>query len=419
MSLAEEIRKKEGVKRIILPVIYDYKDKREAIFSALNKDELREKLRKSKERAMENLDRLKKQGILNLLKHGIRVVEARDAKDVRKALADIIGGERLIIKAKSNVANEIGLREMLSDKELIETDIGDFIAEICAEEDGHPVLPAMTLAPEKISAVIKKKFGTDLKPAAEDIVAFVRNQIRQKMISAKIGITGANAITSDGSIMILENEGNISLVSRLAEKHIIIAGFEKIVESKEDAMLVAQCAAVYGTGQDVPVYVNIISGPSKTADVQNQIVTGAQGAREVHLILLDNGRSALLKSEFKELLHCINCGACLNFCPIYHQITKAYGSRYAGARGVLFSAFNEDMQKAFDSGAFYCTMCKTCSENCPAKIDLPGMMKNLRERLVAQGIEPNNAKEMMENVKNFGNPFGKPDGKTPKGLYCC
>jgi L-lactate dehydrogenase complex protein LldF len=420
MNLVEEIRKKQDFKETVLPVVYSYMEKRERVFEKLDKEKLREKLRGIKENSISRMPELKKLAIANLTRNGIKVVEAKNAQEAKKAILDIIGTERLIVKSKSNVANEINLREMLKDKTVVETDVGDFIAEVCSEEDGHPVLPAMALTPERIADAINRKFKVSVKPVPEEIVRFVRNHLREKISSAKVGITGANAISADGSIMILENEGNISLVSRIAEKHIVISGFEKIVSSREEALHVAECAAVYGTGQEYPSYVNFISGPSKTADIQNKTVTGAQGAREVYLILVDNGRSELLGSPFKELLCCINCGACLNFCPIYHQITKSYGSKYAGARGVLFSAFSENTNQAYESGAYFCTMCRICRENCPAKIDLPDLMKSLREKLVKEGIEPKNVTEMIANVRRFGNPFGKiEEGKMPKGLYCC
>ncbi len=422
-NLEKEIKEKENAKEVILPVMYSYKEKRDRIFEKTKKEELREKLRKIKEDATDNMQKLKVDAIANLKKNGIKVFEAKTPEAAIKKIREIIGKEELIIKAKSNAANEIGLKHALKDKELIETDLGDFLVQISEEEEIHPVLPALHLTLERIAEVIRKKFKTAVNPEPNEIVSFIREKLREKVLRAKIGITGANAITADGNIVILENEGNISLVLRIPDKHIIISGFEKIVPTLEDAMHIVKCSAVYGTAQEFPVYVNIISGPSKTADIQNQLVTGAQGAKEVYLILLDNGRTALLDSEFKELLYCINCGACLNFCPVYHQITNRYGSKlsgYSGARGVLFSLFSEGLEETFDNGAFFCTMCLTCKENCPAEIDLPGMVKKLRQKLADKGIEPPTVKEMIENINKFGNPFGEvKEGTMPKNLYCC
>jgi len=419
-SLEKDLKENEGFKKAILPVLYSYKDKRDAALSPEEREKERDALRKIKEYSIEHMKELKERAVASLMRNGIRVIEAKDSEDARQEILKIIGKERLIIKAKSNTASEIGLAKALRNRELIETDLGDFLVQVSGDEEMHPVLPSIHLTPEMIAKTLREKLGADVKPEREAIVAFVRVYLREKILKAKVGITGANAITSDGSIVILENEGNISLVSRIPDKHIVISSFEKIVPSLEDALHVVRCSALYGTGQAFPSYVSIISGPSKTADIQNEIVIGAQGAKEVYLILVDNGRSEMLNSEFKELLYCINCGACLDFCPVYHNLARRYGSKYLGARGVIFSAFDEGLKDSFEHGAFFCAMCKACSENCPARIDLPGMMRKLRQRLVEKGIEPLSAKEMIANTEKFGNPFDEiKKGQMPGKLYCC
>ncbi len=419
-SLDEEIVDRRDIKKVMLPVIYSYKEKRDELFRKRDKEELRDRLRAIKKTSLDNIDELKKQAIHNLTKNGIRVLEAKDGAEAKKILMGLVGDEKLIVKSKSNTAKEIGLEEILRDKELVETDLGDFIVQFSKEQEIHPVLPALHLTPEKIVGAIKKKYGAVVEPDPEKIADFARGHLRDKINKSKTGITGANIISADGSIIILENEGNISLVSRLPEKHIVISSIDKIVPSQEDALHIVRCSAIYGTGQDYPVYVNIISGPSKTADIQNKLITGAQGAKEVYLILLDNGRTEMLKSEFKELLYCINCGSCLNFCPVYHQIADRYGSKYFGAKGVIFSMFNESLKNSFDNGAFFCTGCKSCKDNCPANIDLPDMIRKLRVKLAEKGIEPEAVTAMIDNIRKYGNPFGKlKDGEIPKELYCC
>ena len=423
-SLFEEIEEKENIKNILLPIVYDYKARREKSVGSVDmENELKDKLRKIKEDSINNIKELKKKAIESLERNGMKVIEAKDADAAAKEIRKIIGSEKLIVKSKSNTANEIELKEILKDKELVETDTGDFVVELTGAEDLHPVLPSMHLTPANISKAIKEKLHKDVKANPEEIVKFVRGYLREKIENAKVGITGANVISADGTVFILENEGNISLVSRIPDKHIILASFEKIVPTREDALHIVKCAANYGTGQEYPMYVSMISGPSKTADIQNKMITGAQGAKEVYLILLDNGRSEILESEFKELLYCINCGACLNFCPVFHQLTMRYGSKhFGGARGVLGSFFEErdGAKEAFDNGAFYCTTCKMCKENCPARIDLSEMIKKLREKLADKGLQPKGVEEMMKNVREYGNPFGNvKDGEMPDKLYCC
>jgi iron-sulfur cluster protein len=421
IELSKEIEKNQQTQKVILPIMYSYKDKRDKLLSEEEKEKFKDELKAIKEKSINNIFELKKKTIKKLENNGIKVIESKTPKDAINEIRKIIGNEKLIIKSKSNTANEINLNIELKDKELIETDLGDFLVQLFEGKDLHPVLPAINLTPEEISKKIKEKFNVDIKANSEEIVKFVRKYLREKIFNAKIGITGANVISSDGNIFILENEGNISLTSRIPNKHIILTSFEKIVETKEEALKIIKAASIFGTGQEFPVYVSIISGPSKTADIQNELITGAQGAKEVYLILLDNKRSEILNSGFKELLYCINCGACLNFCPVYHQIFTRYGAKYfSGAKGVISSYFKENSKEAYNNGAFFCTTCQQCKENCPMKIDLSSMMRNLRKELVNQNIEPDSIKEMMKNVKEFGNPFGKiEEGKTPDKLYCC
>ncbi len=412
----------EKTKATFWKVVLEYRKKREKALlrNNLEYEKFREELYQIKKKAISEIESLKEKAIFALKENGINVFEAKDAKEAREIIKKLSEGKTKIIKSKSNVFNEIEEEEFLADKELTETDLGDFICQIMREKESHPVLPAIHLTPEEIVKKIKEKFEVDLEPKPEKIANFVRNLLREKISEAEVGISGANAITSDGKIIILENEGNISLVSRWPEIHIVVSGFEKIVENLEDALKIVRASAIWGTGQDFPVYVSIISGPSKTADIQNQIVIGAQGAKEVNLILIDNGRTKLLKEGFEELLYCINCGACLNFCPVFHQIGRNYGSKYLGSKGVIFAGFSESLKEAVNSNCFACTLCSACFENCPVKIDLPKLMKKLRSLMEKENLQTKENQEMIEKIRNFGNPFGKiEEGKIPKKLYCC
>jgi iron-sulfur cluster protein len=412
----------EKTKATLWKVVLEYREKRKKALlrNNLEYEDFREELYQIKKRAISQIESLKKKTISTLKENGINVFEAKDAKEAREIIENLLKGKTKIIKSKSNAFNEIEKEGFLADKELIETDLGDFICQIMEEKESHPVLPAIHLTPEEIVKRIKEKFNTDLEPKSEKIADFVRNLLREKISKAEVGISGANVITSDGKILILENEGNISLVSRWPETHIVISGFEKIVENLEDALKIIKASAIWGTGQDFPVYVSIISGPSKTADIQNQTVIGAQGAKQVNLILLDNGREKLLKEGFEEILYCINCGACLDFCPVFHQIGRNYGSKYLGTKGIIFAGFSEGFKKAIEANCFSCTSCMACYQNCPVKINLPELMKKLRSYLEKENLQTETNKEMIENIRKFGNPFGKlEEGKIPKKLYCC
>lgn len=420
VNLEKEVEERRKIGERLLPIFYSYREKRMASLKKIDKDEMIKSIRELKEDCVKNMEKLKKSAVKSLQDNGIKVIEAKDSAEVSKALKNIIGSEKLIVKSKSNTFNELDLTEAFKGKEVVETDLGDFLVQIAQIEGIHPVIPALELTPEKIVEVLKKRLNAEVKPESKEIVEFVRGYLREKLKSAKVGITGANVITADGSIIVLENEGNISLVSRLPDKHIVISSFDKIVPTLEDAMKVVKCAAVYGSGQGYPVYVSIISGPSKTADIQNELVTGAQGAKEVYLILIDNGRSEILKSDYKELLSCINCGACLNFCPVYHQIQNLYGSKYAGPKGVIFARFQEGLKESKDAGAFYCTGCGACKENCPAGIDLPELVRKVREELSKAGLAPEGTKKAIKNIKEFGNSMGADkDAVSADDWQCC
>ncbi|MEM7825329.1 MAG: LUD domain-containing protein, partial [Candidatus Aenigmatarchaeota archaeon] len=303
--------------------------------------------------------------------------------------------------------------------EVIETDCGDFLVKICEESSTHPVTPALHIPIEEIVKKIEKKFKVRVEKSSEKITSFVRDYLRKQILTSRIGLTGVNAISSDGAIFILENEGNISLVSKLVEKHIMISGIEKIVPSVQDAITICQASAVWGTGTSFPSYINIISSPSKTADIQKEIVYGVHGPKEVFLVLLDNGRSEMIKMGLKEILYCINCGSCLYFCPVYRQLFDNYGYNYFGGIGTAKTVFICGLKKAFERGLYYCTTCEACKINCPLEIDVANIVKKLREFSVKEKMETEGNKKMIENIRKYGNPFGKVEGKIPKELYCC
>jgi len=412
----------EKTKAVLWRVVLAYREKRKKALLKNNLDyeDFRNELYQIKKKAIAQIGNLKKKTIEALKENGINVFEAKDAKEARKIIEQLLKGKNKIIKSKSNAFNEIEADGFLNNKELIETDLGDFLVQLFAEKEIHPVLPALHLTPKDIAQKIKEKFGKEIEPKPEEITSLVRNLLREKISQAEVGISGANVITADGRILILENEGNASLVSRWPQSHIIISGFEKIVENLEEGIKIVKAAAIWGTGQDFPVYVSIISGPSKTADIQNQTVVGAQGAKEVNLIFLDNGREKLLKEGFEELLYCLNCGACLNFCPVFHQIGRNYGAKYLGAKGVILAGFSESLKKAKEANCFACTSCLSCYENCPVKINLPELMKKLRSYLEKENLQTAANKEMIENIRKFGNPYGKLEpGKIPQKWYCC
>jgi iron-sulfur cluster protein len=398
-----------------------YLTNRQNALEGMDEEALKKDLRRIKEYSIKNLSALKAKAIENLKKQGVQVFEAKDSKEAKEILLKLIPEGETIVKSKSNVINEIGIEDLEKRNEIIETDCGDFLVQISEESSVHPVTPALHLTVDRIVRVIEKKFGVELEEKPEEIVKWVRSYLRERISKAKIGLTGANVISVDGGIFIVENEGNISLVSRLPEKHIIVASIDKIVHTIQDAITICKALAIYGTGASLPTYINVISSPSKTADIQKQIVYGAHGPKEVYLILVDNGRSKIIEEGLEEILYCINCGACLYFCPVYRQIFDNYGYKYFGGRGVSLISFIFGVEKAFERGLFYCTTCSACKEQCPLSIDIPSLIRKVREIAVKNNLTTKTNFEMIENLESVGNPFGETikEKEIPDKLYCC
>ena len=338
---------------------------------------------------------------------------AQSADDARKTLAEIIDGGP-VVKSKTNVGKEIGITGII---DAVETDTGDFVASLLGDS-GHPILPALGKTPEEIAKVIKQKYGIAVPPEPEQIVAAIRKILREKILSASVGITGANVLTADGEIFILENEGNIALVSHVPEVHVVVTSIEKVVKDAVSAMQVCKALSLFGTGQKSPTYVNVISGPSKTADIGGVLVSPAQGPKELHVILVDNGRSELLKSPYRDVLKCINCGACLSVCPVFHALGSKYGFEQKGTRGIILQRFQKPDDQLFKM-AFYCTGCALCREVCPAGVDLPELMRHLRAELHAKGLQTERNVEMIKNVITGGDTIGGKKVGSDTEFYCC
>lgn len=407
---------------LMIRIFNDYLRKRERTLLDQGRDyeSYREKLYQIKKNSLENIWSLCEKSTTNLKKNGINVFWAKDAEEARVIIIRLTNDKKKIVKTKSNTFHEIDQEGFLADKELTETDLGDFLNSLNQSSGIHPVLPALNLSIHEIVNIIKRKFGVKIEANSQSIVDYIKPILRRKIIEADVAITGANAITADGQIILLENEGNISLATRIPSMHIIVSGFEKIVDSLSEAMELIEASVIWSTGQKFPSYVSIISGPSKTADINNELIIGAQGAKDVNLILVDNGRKELISAGLGELLYCLNCGACLNSCPVFREIGKSYGGKYLGSKGVIFTAFSESLLGAKKANCFSCTLCGACYDNCPVKIDLPSLMKKVREHLVNNDMDTDVNKKMIDNIRKSGNPFGEiKKGTMPDELYCC
>ncbi|HHX58285.1 MAG TPA: lactate utilization protein [Candidatus Moranbacteria bacterium] len=416
----------QGAKRSIKEVAHKYGVKRRKALArlGLSKDDYREKMSKKRAGTFVDFENNLEVAKRNLKAHGFQVFEALDEQMASSKIEEFLVDCNNLVKSKTNTGQEINLEDILASKgkKLHSTDLGDFVVDLLKAEDQHYVLPALHLDSTEIAKRIKEYYGEEVESDPEAITRYLSRKIREEILQADAGITGANFFTKTGEVILLENEGNISLITRLPRKHLIICGIDKLVESVQDATELCQAAAIFGTGQDQPQYISVIAGPSKTADIENQLVQGAQGAQEVMIILLDNGRRKMMKEGFEKMNQCISCGACLNFCPVYHQMGKKFGGKFAGSKGIVMAAKlgEASLVKARAGGSFNCTLCETCSFNCPMKIPLDGYVRKIREQQEIEELQTEQNIKMIDKTKSTGNPFGQKDSdETPDQLHCC
>jgi L-lactate dehydrogenase complex protein LldG len=370
--------------------------------------QLQERVKRIREHSIKNMDVLVDKAIKNLEKNGVEVILAEKSDNALDALYSIVKDESMVAKSKSNTAGEIGLSEFLEDRgvKVVETDLGDRIVQLDpTSKPSHPIGPAAHLRMDDIAKIISNEFNINIKPEPRIILDIIKKDVLLKLAKCNIGITGANSVAAeDGSILTVHNEGNISLVSML-DTHIVIVGIDKLVETIEDAVSVVKLETIFASGKTVPAYMNVISSPSKTADIEQIHLNNMYGPRRMIVILLDNGRTQAIK-DGGECLLCIGCGSCIVTCPIYNEIGNEFGyKRYLGGRGVVLSSFIEGNKSCFDSGLFKCTLCGLCTDKCPVGIKTNNLVKNLRNDSVALDIVIDEHKTIKERIKNTGSPF--------------
>lgn len=332
--------------------------------------------RETKAQTILNLRERLDETVRNLQSNGCKVYRAQSSKDAIAYARTIIKPGSLVVKSKSNAAKETGVLEALSQDgvTVIETDMGDRICQIGNIPASHPLGPALHVPVSKVADLFTKETGHEVAPNPSDIVSVARDLLRDAFFQAQYGITGANAIAADtGSIILTENEGNIRLGTNLPPVHIVFAGIEKIVPTLEEAIHVCHTAALYGTGASVAGYINVVSGPGRDS---------LDGPQELHVILLEEGRWEAIEDGFSESLACINCGACLNICPVYKEIGEQYGYKYFGGIGIIHTALRNGIDKALDNGLSLCVGCRQCVDSCPGKIPTPDLIQKLRNRAV-------------------------------------
>ena len=311
------------------------------------------------------------------------------ADDARATVLEICraAGAKTVTKGKSMISEELGINDHLEAHGIapVETDLGEYILQLRHEHPSHIIAPAFHLNREDWEADFRR-LHTDL-PAdrvfheRRDILAEARTKLREKFLTADVGITGANFLVAEtGSSVIVTNEGNGDLTQTLPRVHIALASIEKIVPTLEDCTSLLRLLARSATGQDFSVYTTFSTGVRRPADLD--------GPEEYHVVLIDNGRSNMLGTDFQEMLRCIRCAACMNHCPVYGAIGgHAYGWVYPGPMGSVLTPALVGVEKtAMLPNAS--TFCGRCESVCPVKIPLPAMMRHWREREFERHLTP-------------------------------
>lgn len=343
----------------------------------------RERAKNTKWRAIETLDKQLEEFELNFTKRGGKVIWAEDAAQAIEEILKICREKncRTIVKSKSMATEEIHLNKYLEQNgiESIETDLGEYIQQLDGEAPYHIVTPAMHKSKEDVAKLFHEKLGTPLDYTPEQLTIKAREVLREKYVQAEIGITGANFIISDiGAVAVTENEGNGRLSCAFPKTHIVIVGIEKMIPSLTDLGLFWPLLSTFGTGQKLTVYNSIIAGPKQAGE--------SDGPEEMYVILLDNGRTNILKNpKQRESLYCIRCGACLNACPVYKNIGgHSYGATYSGPIGSVITPNLEGMEE-FKHLSFASSLCGNCTEVCAVKINLHELLLDNRKESVDEG----------------------------------
>ena len=364
--------------------------------------------REIKKHSIENNEELLNQAVESFKRNDIDVMLAETSDDALNIIDGLLDEYETtsIAKAKSNTLGEINLKGHFADSDIdiVETDLGDRILQLKKTDNKpvHPTGPASHLNISKITDIVNDSLDVNVNPEAREIMRAVRSDVLKRLESATVGISGANAIAAEeGSLVMVHNEGNISIVS-LKDLHIIVAGIDKIVPCLEDAISIVKLETIFATGNYVTSYMNVISGPSKTADIEKKLLKNMYGAEKVVVILLDNGRS----EATPECLYCIGCGNCVVHCPVYNAVGNEFGfNNYLGGRGVAMSRFIEDDETCYNSGLYMCTLCGLCTLNCPVSIPTNEIIENMRKLSTDVGFYPKAHGIIKNNVSKNDSPY--------------
>lgn len=385
-KLSEKACRDANLRAVLDHATRHFQRNRQASMDALpHREEHFARARAARFSALARLPELLEQLERNATAAGTTVHWAADAAEARAIVAGIAkeADAKVIVKGKSMITEEIGLNPALeaNGAEVWETDLGEFIVQLAGEPPSHIIAPALHKSRQDVVALFAEKLGLHGQSIPE-LTMLARRALREKFLSADMGITGVNmAVAATGSLVLVENEGNIRMSTTCPRVHVAVMSLEKVVADFDAVADVLRVLPRSTTGQRMSSYVSILTGP-KLADESD-------GARETHLVILDNGRSKVLGDPvLRQTLACIRCGACLNVCPVYQTIGgHAYGWIYPGPIGTLLSSLLLPGAETADL-PFGCTLCGACHRTCPLSIEHPKLMLDLRGRAAARRTNP-------------------------------
>src|SRR5437660_3363688 len=360
--------------------------RREAFGDFPEGERLRDRARAIKEATLQRLDEHLEKLVANVERLGGHVHFATTAEEARDVVLDIARrtGARMAVKSKSMATEEIHLNDALQAIGVtpVETDLGEYIIQLAHERPSHIIAPAIHKTKGQVAELFSRELRRPGLPADPEVLTKIaREELREKFLTADLGITGANfAVADTGTVVLVTNEGNGRMVTSLPRVHVAVMGVEKVVPSFTDLMVFLAILAKSATGQKLSVYTSLVQGPRRAGELE--------GPEEFHLVLLDGGRIAQIGGPLREALSCLRCGACLNVCPVYRQIGgHAYGYTYPGPIGILLTAMMEGTPAVKDL-AHASSLCGACADACPVRIDIPRMLIDLRREVGDRKIAP-------------------------------
>ncbi|UZD66544.1 LutB/LldF family L-lactate oxidation iron-sulfur protein [Marinobacter sp. AN1] len=346
---------------------------------------LREQGNHIKARALSRLPDLLEQLEEKLTDNGIKVHWAETTEEANRIVHAIIEARQgsQVVKGKSMVSEEMEMNDYLAGRgiECLESDMGEYIVQLDGEKPSHIIMPAIHKNRRQVSKLFHDKLGVEETDDVNELIQVGRRTLRTKFMEADVGVSGVNfAIAETGTLLLVENEGNGRMSTTAPPVHIAVTGIEKVVENLRDVVPLLSLLTRSALGQPITTYVNMISGPRKADELD--------GPEEVHLVLLDNGRTgAFADAQMRQTLNCIRCGACMNHCPVYTRVGgHTYGEVYPGPIGKIVTPHMVGLEKVPDHPSAS-SLCGACGEVCPVKIPIPELLQRLRQENVKSPAE--------------------------------